>query len=386
VSSNNDDRALVATPKVTTLARPSSNVLIAARFEVQRNERLRNLFEGYKGFPEEESVATLARQAAQILAEKLQGSEAEIQEAARFLADEYMQMGDSLLVISTTTGLPVAKLTEKDIWQPPPTTREDGRLVPQRPRMRPELEGFLVRWHFERDREKALVEELSARLATTQALTENGDRRLAAITREGRATLADELRAQLPTLLPDAQSTLARQFMRSFSFEEGDAAGGYRGFTAVARTHTLIADHKARNLKFDTMNVMRAKIATDWAREIARTVSHIAHDHLNVDLVKFAEYRADGAMWIVGDPNEFQALLTTFGPQGKFLVEGALTTVLAASIGQMVLKNFDLKHRVLHDRWEFAATVEYDVWLNFNAIAALKFTGIPPRTHVAEIV
>jgi hypothetical protein len=344
------------------------------------------MFEEYKGMTDEESATVLSQQAAGVLADLIEGTEAEILEAARYLADEYLQVGDSLLLISSTTGLPVAKIREQDIWQPPDTFREDGSIVKQPPRIRPDLEGFLVRWHFERAREQVLALDLADRVMQTSALPANSNPQLMTVTKEGRDALVHQLRQDLPELM-GAVGGINKTFLELFDFTTPSKTGleEYRGLTAVAHVRTYMADHKARNFQFDQMGLTRAVIGSQWVKEFARTLSQLTHAVHPVGPVPFGTYEGTGQLWVAGG-SDLEALYTTHPFSRIYPVEGARPLVIIEPVGHLVVRNFEVVHRMIEARWEIVAQVEYDMWVNWGAVQALVFTDLPVKTHVAEVV
>lgn len=380
---SDEERVLARlTPQVNSLAKPQPKVLLSARFEVQRNENLRRVFEEYKGSTDPDSSRALASILADTLRGVIEGSDADIEETARYLADEYQQMGESLLLVSSDTGLPIACIEDKDIWQPDLVPREDGTMAKPQARLNPALSSFLMSWHFEREREKRLAEELATRVLQTQALVEaGGSSNLRTVTRDGRAKFVEHLRAELPGILPGSVQGPAGEFLKFVDFTEpARKLPAFCGFTAIARTRVVLADHKARNFRFDEMARVRATIGVQWVKEIARTLSHLLHAETPCEVQSAVSLNPDPILW-VGEVDSIPALR-------QFTVEGARTfEITSTGVGaHVVLKDFDVKHRLLHDRWEFAATVMYDMWVDTTKMRAVKLTDLPVREFRAEVV
>lgn len=375
---------LVHQPKITTLAKPPGKVLVAARFEVQRNLTIRATFEEYKGRSPDQAQR-LADEVVPLMGEEIEGSESEIREVCRYLADEYLQIGDSILIIDPETGTAIARITEEDFWEPPEVPREYGEMVKPPSRLRPDLQGFLVRWSFEKDREKKLVEELTQRLTQTPADIELGDRRLLATTRKGRKSISDKLGADLPNLIPSAVGGGLRKFidlLRIGKPPEGSTLTEYAGLTAYARTSLGIQDGKARNLQFDVPVFHKSTVAIQWAREVARTVSTIAHkDGLKTN-VAFPPTPSTN-LWIAS-PDASLAL--TREGSISVPVEGALPMSLRGTIGYLVLGRTEVAHREVHDRWDIAATLEYTLFLDVGALSPVVLTDLPSPVVNAVLV
>lgn len=383
---------LARVPKITTLSRPAPRVLLSARFEVQRNAFIRTAMEKFKGDKDADAAAKLAGELQSLLAEHLDASSEDLSETAKYLADEYLQIGDAVLIVSRDTGMPIAKVTADDMWQPNLVPRDNGGMATPLARLRPELEGFLVRWVFERAREEKIVEELANRVATTDFLAKNGDPRLYATTRAGREIILEDLRSALPDLIPTAVGGSLGGFLRLLLNvgEPTDKSGkSYPGFKAYARINTPMMDHKSRNLFFDIIGTHRSLIATQWGREIARTISRLAHADQKVCEQDFPNLAEAKGLW-VAPPEEAAAMRSKFAPYCFVIpIEGASTFCVkdpCASIGNLVLGKTDIVQREVHDRWEIAATLDYDLYIEWSAISPVHFTDLPAPEVSAQIV
>ena len=386
---------LARIPKVTTLARPAARTLISARFEVQRNAFIRTAMEKFKGDTDPDASSKLAAELQPLLAEALGASDEEVSETARYLADEYLQIGDAVLIVSRETGMPLARITDDDIWQPGLVPRDNGNMATPLARLRPDLEGFLVRWTFERSREEKLVEELSKRVATTEFLAKNGDPRLYATTRAGREIIVEDLRGALPDLLPKALGGSLGQFFSAFHFApppEGAQVKTYQGFKAYARINTPLMDHKARNLLFDIIGSHRSLIAAQWAREIARTLSCLAHKETAVREVHFPSFTAVKGFW-VASPEEASAMRSHLARYFLIPVGGAETMRIVDPPmydtdrrSHIVLGETNIVQREVHDRWEVAATIDYDLHVDWTTMQAVRFTDLPTVEVEAQLV
>lgn len=378
---------LTLVPKVTSLAKPSGQVLIAARFEVQRNNELRAVMEEFKGQTGEEAAANLTAAIEPILAHTVEGTPAEIAETSRYLADEYLQIGDSVLVIDRETGLAVLKISDEDMWEPALVPRESGSMAKPLPRLRPELQGYLVRWHFEKHREEKLVEDLKTRLVQTEADRELGDRRLLATTMVGRKALTGELEAVLPFLLPNAVGGYLRGLYDVVSVTaDGDIPCGFKaypGFKAYAKVAMGMHDAKARNLLFDVFTSHRSAIAAQWTREVARTITRLADQEKDSRTCHVDASLPEG-LWIA--PPDEAAALVVFPTGSVVPVEGAVTTLVTAPIAHLVLGKTEIASREVHGRWEIAATIEYALYLNLDHAQCVFLDDMPPTEARAVVV
>ena len=100
-------------PQVQTLARPVAASLLAARHEAQRNPVLQKLV--CQARKEKWSATQLAEAITPELTARLEDTPEQIAQVAQYLADEYSQIGDALLIVSNVTGKAIARITDKDI-------------------------------------------------------------------------------------------------------------------------------------------------------------------------------------------------------------------------------------------------------------------------------
>ncbi len=367
-------------PEVKTLARPVKGPLLAARHEVKRSPKLQALFRAAR--KERWPAAKLAEDVAPVLENLLEGSPAELREVATYLADEYEQVGDAVLIVSTVTGKAIARITDEDIWQPDPVPRHSGNLVKPLPRLRPDLEGFLVQWVFDEDREQNLLATLSKKGAQTSLTREEGDRRLLPVTRAGRASLAQELGDALPNILGAVQGA-SRAFLGHFSvLSEHPVETKLSPLvkcTAFGRVVTPIADLSTFNLRYDRLGAMAAQIGTSWVREIART---LAMGTATKERVRVTWPFNTPGFWI-GGPDLVQA----FGVHRALVVDGAPSTIVRPPAGVIVIEpsSYACQGREVFDRWEVAAAVEYTLYVNWENVVTFDIEGLP-EVAVAELV
>ena len=384
-----------AVPEVKTLARPVSGPLIAARHEVQHNPRLKALFAQAR--EQKWAADKLTEAIAPELVARLTASPEEVTHVARYLADEYEQIGTAILVCSTTTGKAFAHIEEQDFIQPNPVPRESGGLANPLPRLRPDLHGFLVQWVFDEEREKKLTEALALRSHQTELQRQEGDWRLLPITRAGRAELTRHLRENLPTLLRAAQG-IPRAFLDHFDFlpeapSEGSSLWPMLSCSATYCIVSSIADVKSFNLRFDRLASMGAQISSGWVRDIATTLAEQAEEYASVQAVlewprgdfprDIFAFPAD--MWV--GTSDFTSALTSSGDRTPWMaVDGIQTMGLQGKVGAIILKGYDCKSREIFDRWETIARVEYELWVDWSRVASFTFLNQPVPEVIAEVV
>lgn len=383
-----------AVGEVLTLARPEGGPLIAARHEVQRNKRLKAIFTQAR--QEKWAADKLAEEITPELTDRLEAPPDQVAQVARYLADEYEQIGDTILVCSPTTGKAFARLRDEDIIQPAPVPRESGTMAKPLPRIRPDLHGFLVQWVFDEEREKQITEAIALRSHQTALQQEEGDSRLLPLTRAGRAKLTQNLRQSLPLLLR-ADSGLLRTFLNHFDILEEPPKDS--ALWPVEETESRygvtasLADLKSYNLRYDHHRATLAKVGAGWVRDIATTLALAAREYASVRAtVRWPEgsfppevFTFSADMW-VGTPEFTKALVETGCNVLWMPVKGIPATGLSGKVGAIVTMDFDCKSREVFDRWETMAVVKYQLWVDWTRVASFDFLGGPVEDFYAEVV
>lgn len=394
------------TPEVKTLARPQAGPLIGARTVVQQDAGVRATFE--KAKKEGWTPEKLAGAIIPTLEELLDCEPEAAIEAAQYLADEFAQLGNAVLLCDRTTGKAIARISDEDMYQPPPQRREgSNKLVVPLPRLNPNLQGFLVSYIFEKAKDREMVAAIQARLPQTDFLRTVGDARLDALTRVGRLRVADRVRGALPDILEAVQGA-SRAFLDLLY--PVDSATDTRALVlcpplprqqAEARGHQVILDSKAANLNFSWEATLRARIATGWVREIAAQVVNEARtctapehrttiSHPNLTLAHL-----EGVPLWVGDPATCNAIRRTFPPNmGVPIILPCTTPFSGHAVGLSTLlplgcilvhpDTYSFETRELNGRWETLAQMEYTLFLDWSRVRYLTVTGLPVE-GVAEI-
>jgi hypothetical protein len=306
-------------------------------------------------------------------------------QVAQYLADEYFQLGDAMLVINRVTGRAVARFTDHDIWTPAPVPREDGSMAQPLPRLRPDLEGFLVSHYFDQAKDVERLARVQARYPQTLALRDGGDPRLRVITRSGRASMIDDLRTSLPGLL-DATKGAAKLFLDHFEVRDTPPKGFMQlpPSVAVARSQQSIGDPLTFSLRHDGLRALAARIGTSWVREIARRVASAAEPRKPINMAdlnwKTLEY-AD--FWIL-PPHAY----STFSPftDGLLPVENVEPTGLLGHVGAIEIgpEGYSVQAREVFSRWEVEATLSYTLYVDPQQIVGLQVPDLPfePPTEI----
>lgn len=393
------DFPITTIPEVQSLATPVPGLLLTARRLIEVTPALQAVFK------QSRAEAWDAGRLALAVEEPLQGAmEAtvnpqEIVQIARYLADEYQQVGDTLLVISRDTGKAVGRVADEHLWVPPPVPRDDGKMVQPLPRLKPQLEASLMLWHHDREREHQIIAEIAPTLHPTELLRTEGDPRLRPLTRRGRLDLVESLRERLPDLLRQASGS-AGQFLTHFEIleEGGDAeAMAHRGqplqpATAMTRFSTGIQDPKAMNLKFNVLGNLAGRVANGWARELAWALAVAAkHTHTGIPPRPYTSLTTEEKSWDmwVCEPNTADALARrVFERRSSILPVDNLpvTMALRGRVGTIVVKpnSYECRSREVSSRWDVGAKFEYVMWVDWCAVRSFEFEGVPVQAVLAR--
>lgn len=380
VKGSSSDLASKLEPEVKTLARPATDSLLQARADVQRDPELQALFRGFRehwlsvGFevPEQktDAIEALADQIASRLAGLWGGDFTEALEAARYLADEYAQLGEGILIVSSQTGRVIAKLDEKDLYQPAPVPRESGELAIPLPRIEPGLEAMIVSWVFEKGREERIHAILVERANQTALLREEGDRRLWIATRKGRAALAHSLSEDHPLTLLSRSGGTAGAFLRHFDLTLEPPPEGQHQFYRLETIMALrVHDPLTTNLLYDRLGSMRGAVAQGWVRDLGRQIAEDAHRRVPIPRMIQAEEITKSMVqtsetW-VADPDVMLAFLKVGRGMPILPVNGAPTIGLKGKLGTIVVpETFEVQNREVFGRWEVLATLNVHVYIS----------------------
>lgn len=351
--------------QVTSRANPSSGLLRRSREKIQEDPNLGGLFT--MGVIDVETLT-------QRLREKLPLDEG-VEDVAQYLADEYAQLGDGILMISSETGRAIAKLSNEDFYQPAPVPREDGRMVARPPAVKPEVEAFITMWMFEDQLEHSVWERVLSRIIQTEGLRENGDSRLMTLSRSGRREIVGKIEQAIPNLFNSPKGIVA-DFLQYFPI--GVRPDSEQGYTRIqvhlsSLHRKFIQDPLAINLKYDPVSATTAAIATSWVRSLASSI--LEYRDLNPRLTLFEEAvrgRIEG-LW-VAEPNLAVTLqkndcraLAVPGPE--YL---AIHVLAPAGILELPLLEFGVHSREMHGRWTVESVTEAILWLNFGVISTFR--------------
>lgn len=354
---------------------------------MQRDLALRALFETAKA--QGWDAARLTEALFNGLGDKLEATPDEVLDTARYLADEYLQIGDGMLVVSTETGRVISKITEQDIWLPPPVPRESGGMAQPLARLQPGLEGMLVEWVFATSKERQTLARLADRSHQTILLRTDGDRRLLPASRRGRQTIVAELRDNLGALLFSdyrPRSGVPGLFLNQFFLREAtpldETLPGSPWQTGFARIVTPLVDMTTLNLRHDRLASFAAQIGTQWVRCVAAALAREAHLKFPSDPMPASsvtpEHLGGSNLWIA-DPDTAMYLAKMPGDKVPMLaVEAASFTGIRVGHTLYIHPGaYQIVSRELHGRWEIVATFEFKVALAPHAVQTMPLEGVP---------
>jgi hypothetical protein len=377
--------ARVQAGAVVTLGKPDPIPLLAARHVVVKSPELQRLFT--RSREENWTSEKLAFEMEEPLQSRLSCDISQVVEVARYLADEYQQLGDKMLLIDRETGKAIARVTDDDLWQPPMVPRESGGLAKPLLRLKPEIEARLILWHHDAAREERLISEITPRLHQTEALRREGDRRLLVITRKGRSNLVVELRERVPDLLTkEAKSGGSLgSFLRHFEIRDGDPPADpfvpLGPYTDVARVVKGVQDPKTLNFSYDVLGSLITGVVGQWGRQIAYHLAEGAAKRFDLVIQHYTTMgdTSDIQSW-VANPNTTRVLSKRPRVLPTLTVESCPRTLgLKGAVGAIVVdsKAYACLGREIFDRWEVNASFSYTLWVDWTQVRAFDLDAVP---------
>jgi len=385
VRPENQAQALSRKVEVEVLSRanPEVALLRLARVVVQQSPEVRAVFDASR---EDKSMGRKGQVNRKLLTERLKDHfplDEGIGEVASYLADEYEQIGDGILLVSSETGRAIARLTEEDFYMPAPVPRESGNMVQPGVKIRPEIEGFIVHWQFETTREREVRERMLSRVNQSELLREEGDRRVLSLSRGGRRNLAAQVQEALPQLLQGATG-IAGDFLVFFAPGKPPSGEGLDPIKLEARSSVRrpVQDALTSNLKHDVLASTLASVATGWVRDMAGQLLTRGRSRLGDAVVPYmtldmvVENRKRG-FW-VAESSLALALqrlgcraLPVQGPSSFALFFRGPVGFLELPEGQSGVHS-----REMHDRWTLESMVEATLWVDWGRIEVLPVGGV----------
>jgi len=376
---------------VNSLAKPIPISLLAARAIIKTAPEFKAIF--IQARNKKWSSNILADTLFVHLSGQMEGDPSSIWETALYLADEFTQLGDLTLLVSTETGKALCKITEEDIYIPPPVLREDGRRVKALPRLRPELEGLIVQWQFDQSKEKNILQTLAKRVPSSELLVQEGDKRLLRATKAGRKQIVDMLRGELPNLLSPEYKPVSLPFKEFFrlcpictvEFEVPDEFSLITTEKINAKIITPIIDLLAFNLRYDPYTVMQQQIRAQWTRSIARSITALVNNKREVVNVSILS-SLPTSLWLA-DPNIAIAFKNKVVlPLSN--VEPVLLHDWSVPVAYCCVNptSYNCESRELLDRWEIVAECVFSLYLKPDSFSLYHFYDVPQSGLSIEII
>lgn len=362
--------------EVKTSANPISGVLRLARMALMEDPGMVEVFREAKGQPAE----WLKSRILPFLETYFGAQDKEVEEVATYLADETFQLGEGQLLISSTTGRALARITDADFYQPAPVLRESGNLV-ERPRaIRPEIEGQIIQWTFDRDFEDHTTMSLASRLPSGIS-QEAEERKLSFSTLAGRQALVQRLKEDLPQVLPSCRG-IARTFLEFFPLAEGTHPLTSVRIEVSSEYKAPMQDPTARNLSFDVETSVRSGIATSWVRAAAKGLFEATSPSSRPSQTVGEAFvgRASG-LWI-GSENVHMAFLRSVGQTVPFLAVPGLPDSEAlfvrepAGVLQVNPDTFWVRSREVRLTWRVEADLGATLWFLPSKVERVALEGV----------
>jgi len=363
---------------VNSLAKPIPSSLLAARKAIQLSPDIQEVFRQAKaeGWDREALADALFIR----LPEYMEDCE-NLWDTSLYLADEFLQVGDSILLISTETGQALYKVTEDDIYLPQSVPREDNRLVQPLPRLCPEVESFIIQRQFDLGRDQKILQIIDKRLHSSELLKQEGDNRLLVVTRDGRKQITERL--QPDSFLPP-ESGLSKEFCDLLKF--GQALNDVESTfgRAFGRVIMPVPDPLALNLRYDPYTALKRQITAQWVQCFAHslaTLKRVAIEIATTDDLPEGFWLADPDVALAlrgrrvlpvrGMPFSNAILLH---PKDKY----AANVYIASS-------SYECKSREFLDKWEVVAKCEFALYVYPETISFYQFKDIE-QLGLAEVI
>jgi len=372
--------------EVDSLAKPTSDSLMAARTAIRVRPELQKLFQQAKaeGWPSEKLADALHVRLPEYVIET-----ENLWETALYLADEFMQHGDKILLVSRETGMAICEITDDDMYQPEPVLRESGNLAQPLPRLKPHLEGTIVQWQHEKKRDEQIVQKLAERLPQSELQIQEGDNRLLRATRSGRKKIVEMLRDELDQLIPP-ETGIVRDFFDLFLFctpelpecTDYEKCGTFKNRATVA---TPITDALSSNLRHDPYTLLKQQITAQWARSIGRIMAEEACSRCEQIDASILD-SLPNSFWLA-EPNVAMALTS----QRVLPIQDIKTVLLHSWLKPVACihvhpHSYDCQSRELLSRWEVAAEFEYTLYVRPIALSVYNLKDVPGPELVAEVI
>jgi hypothetical protein len=355
--------------QVTTGARPLPTDLLHTRARIAHEAPLRTAFlEARAGGWDAERLAGVLV--------PLLGPLETAAEVARYLADEFVQVGDGIVIVCSQTGTCLGRVTDEDLWQPPAVPRTDGTMVRPLPRLIPELEADLTAHIIEGHRETAQLLRAMDRLVMTPLQFTEGDRRLDVVTRQGRQDIGAHLRADAPGWWAQIQGS-GRGLLDALVF--GPPGPDLTLRRALLNAHIVrgIQDMDATSLRYDPRVGLGLALGHGLLRDLVCVLGEVVRGETRQPPEDFDVWLASPGQAPLLPPRGARALYPLDRGQATGLRRGAVVLE--------VLSPWEVETREWFDRWEIRAAVEVIVGYSTEHLAPLDVPEVVVDPAVAIV-
>jgi hypothetical protein len=367
--------------EVVSSAIPDSSLLRAIRMLVPQSEAIRQVFLEAQG----ESDAGGPRQ---VDRQRLLGVLSEayphdgLDQVAEYLADEFEQIGEGILLISPDTGRAVARVTSDGLYQASPVPRESGTMVERGLMIRPEVESFLTYWSFEREHEADNRNQVLARLNQTDLQREDGDPRTLVLSRNGRRAIAQRVQDSIGAAFINPNGP-AKYLLEHFPLEK-ESFPLSSSCTPIkilpwSRVRRRIQDQLSVNPRYDALTATLASVTSSWARSVLGTLLEEAAARplqLEPEVLEDLLEGRSGGVWVC-EPNLARALMDrgcrVFPVNGPPNV--AIQLLREAGYLEFDESKVGTNHRELHDRWTVESVAEVILHVYWDFINIFQVLG-----------
>jgi hypothetical protein len=367
--------------EVVSSANPDPNLLRSIRLVLPQNDQVRQVFLDAQSERDFGEPVRVDRQRLLGLLHEVYPHD-EIQDVVEYLSDEFEQIGDGILLVSSDTGKAIAKISEDSLYEAAPVLRETGNTVERGVMVRPDIEAFLSYWSFENDRERIVRSQALARLNQTELQREDGDRRTRILSRDGRRGIAQDVQDLVGEAFKKSDSGSRYFALLDYFPVGGSLPEPTTPFKIIlwSRVRRKIQDQLTVNPKYDPLTATLAAVTSSWKRSIVSTLLKEATSRELewpvAGLDEALEDHGSGGMWFC-EPNLARALLDrgcrVFAAPGPPNL--ALHMYRQAGYLELDEEKIGTNNREVHDRWTIESAAEVTLHVCWDFVDIVPITG-----------
>jgi hypothetical protein len=361
-------------PSVLSKVNPKPEDLLKARAYLQKGSVFGEIFQ--KAKDEAWGAPTLAKALENPLTEVLDDTT----DIAQYLADEFTQLKEGIFLVSTETGKVIHIVSEDDLYTPPPVAREGStELVQRPPQLRPDIEAALIFQGYEKNRESNIVQVLKEKYAGLLDISE----KVLVSTRSGRKGIVESLPQEFDShQLLNACGGTSAGFLRHFELISEAPLNDIEGYiyvkgTVQSQSIMGVQDPTTLNLYHNRAVALRSILAQGWVREIASALGYA----IKGKPIDVSDLQVHGGFWVMS-PDLVRAAKESH-PRATILPVYCPTYNILGDAGYLrVPPEFRTLNVEVFDRWEASASLEYELWVDPNAVVNCNLTGISVEPQV----